>query len=391
LVCRSGGAASGLQKPLAMKIAIVLATLAPAFAQNLSMGGVAGSNFTPNFQPAGPSYTNTRSWIAGAVAEWSLAAPVSIETNVLYRQLHILAGPSSHFSVVTWEFPILAKFRLGTGRMLPFVEAGPSLRATGNLNDIHPSHYGFTAGIGAERQLGRWRIEPALRYTRWAQDLEAQQAAIRTKPDQLELLVGLRAPTLANQRPFGARFSLGAVVGANLTGDYGSVASTAFPPALANSVIPNLAVDATFVSSAGPRSFVGGPEAAVQLSQHFAIAVQGIYRPLRSSVQVLEPGTRHGVNIEAHRTTWEFPALAQYHWRGGRAAPFIEMGPSFRLLQDVYGASPFGIAAGTGVETHLGRLKIAPGLRFTHWAQDDPPALTNPRRSELAILTGFSL
>ena len=83
--------------------------------------------------------------------------------------------------------------------------------------------------------------------------------------------------------------------------------------------------------------------------------------------------------------------LAQYRWRIGHAKPFVQMGPSFRLLQDVYGAAPYGIAAGAGVEERVGRLKIAPGLRFTHWAQHNPPASTDPRRSEIAILTGFSL
>jgi hypothetical protein len=70
--------------------------------------------------------------------------------------------------------------------------------------------------------------------------------------------------------------------------------------------------------------------------------------------------------------------------------PFVEAGPSFRLLQDVYGAALYGVTAGAGAETRLGRLKIAPGVRFTRWARDDPRAPTDPLGSEVAILTGVS-
>jgi hypothetical protein len=322
--------------------------------------------------------------------EWSFSGPISIEADGLYRRLHAVGAPTSSFSVVTWEFPILVNYRFSLRHLTPFLEAGPSFRATGNLNDIHPSHYGITAGVGVGRQVGRLWIEPLVRYTRWAQDVQVR-SDVRTKADQLEFLVGLRAPSLSDTRPFGAHFSLGLVAGTNLTGDFASVTSSRFPPALANISYASQLVSATFTSSAGPRSFAGGPLAALELPKRLSIEVQAIYRPLRSSVQVFLPDTRKDLRLADHRSTWEFPVLAQYRWRIRRAKPFVEMGPSFRLLQDVYGAAPYGIAAGAGVEEHVGRLQIAPGLRFTHWAQHNPSAPTDPRRSEIAILTGFSL
>jgi hypothetical protein len=376
------------------KLAVLIASaLTAASAQNLSIGGAAGTNLTSNFQPfsVAPdiSYINTQTLLLGGVAEWSFAGPLSIEADGLYRRLHE-HDPFSSFSVVTWEFPVLAKYRFRLSHLTPFVEAGPSFRATGNLNDIHPSHYGFSAGVGVERQAGRLRIETAVRFTHWAADLESVPSDIRTKTDQLELLVAFRSPSLSNTRPFGAHVSLGAVAGTNLTGDFGTVTSSQFPQALANSGYSPQEVKAPFVDSAGPRSFMGGPVAALELPRQVSIEVDAIYRPLRSFVQALLSNGHENLTYEDHRTTWEFPILARHRWRLGAAGPFVEMGPSFRLLQDVYGAAPYGIAAGAGVETRAGRVRIAPCLRFTHWALPDASAPTNPRRGEVALLTGFS-
>ena len=365
-----------------------------AWAQNLAFGGVLGANVTPNFQPfysaTGVAYTNTHTVLAGVEAEWSLSGAISLEADGLYRRLHELGLPPSTFSIVTWEFPILAKYRFPRSRYTPFLEAGPSFRATGNLNDIHPSHYGFSAGFGIERQVGRLQLDTAVRYTHWRQDLHSIPSDIRTSPDQIELLLSLRATSLSNSRPFGAHFSAGAVAGANLTADYSTVGSAPFPAALANSGLSFEPGKETFVDGAGPRSLLAGPLVAWEFSRRFSVAVEAIYRPLRSHVQVFHSDGHRYLTYEDHRTTWEFPILARHRWRIGRAEPFVELGPAFRLLQDVYGAMPYGIAAGAGVETRAGGLKVAPGVRFTHWAQSDPPAPADPRRGEVAVLTAFS-
>ena len=400
LVCRpraSGQLLAGLVQVHAGAVTLagwIVAAISPALAQNLSIGGALGTNLTPNFQPfpmaPGPTFTNTKTLLGGGEAGWSFSGPISIEVDGLYRRMHTRGIPRSSFSVVTWEFPILAKYRFSLLHRRPLVEAGPSFRATGNLNDIHPSHYGFTAGAGVEGQTGRLRIEPAVRYTRWAQD-RPLRSDIRTKTDQLELLVGFRAGSLSNARPLGARVSLGVAVGTNLTSDFSNVTSLEFPPALANTGYSYQTVNTTFVSSPGRRSLVGGPLVTVELARVLSVEVQAIYRPLRSSVKAFLADARKDLTLGDHRTTWEFPVLAQYRWRIGRTHPFVEMGPSFRLLQDVYGATPYGVTAGAGVEERVGSLKIRPGVRFTHWAQHAFPASTDPLRNEVAILTGFSL
>jgi hypothetical protein len=92
-------------------------------------------------------------------------------------------------TVVIWQFPTLAKYRFGSHGLTPFVEAGPSFRVAGNLNDAKPSAYGGTAGIGAEAKVWKFRLSPTVRYTHWAAD--SDRAGSRTKRNQVELPLGL--------------------------------------------------------------------------------------------------------------------------------------------------------------------------------------------------------
>jgi hypothetical protein len=122
----------------------------------------------------------------------------TLTIDALYRPMNLtMAGVRpdgsihsiSPATVVTWQFPALAKYRFGSRSVKPFIEAGPSFRVSGNLNNAAPSTYGGTAGLGVEAQLGKLRIGPVARYTHWAADPD--YAGSRTKRNQVELLVGL--------------------------------------------------------------------------------------------------------------------------------------------------------------------------------------------------------
>ena len=80
-------------------------------------------------------------------------------------------------TVVTWQFPVLVKYKFPLGRLSPFLEGGPSFRSAGNLNRSDPSHVGVSAGVGVEAQWRRLRIAPRVRYTRWAALLHDSTAA----------------------------------------------------------------------------------------------------------------------------------------------------------------------------------------------------------------------
>jgi hypothetical protein len=72
--------------------------------------------------------------------------------------------------LLSWNFPVLAEYHLAKLGRAPFVEAGPSFRVAGNLNGYNPSHFGVTAGVGAEVRKGWALLSIALRCTRWTKD-----------------------------------------------------------------------------------------------------------------------------------------------------------------------------------------------------------------------------
>ncbi len=158
------------------------------------IAGVPLTNDFPPIAPNSPPYTgeNRRRldfrFAAGLLAEFSLPRNFSLEVNGLYRRLHFEKRPEV---VLTWEIPVLAKYRFSQRRAKPFIEAGPSFRLAGNLNNTNPSHFGMTAGAGVEAHAGRWRFTPTLRYTRWMADGPSDVFTRPvTKVDQVELLVG---------------------------------------------------------------------------------------------------------------------------------------------------------------------------------------------------------
>jgi hypothetical protein len=144
-------------------------------------------------------FTSNRDYIIGLMTEARLPWPgLSVEVNALYRPMNLTTAGMltdgslngvSPATVVTWQVPVLAKYRFGSGSWRPFIEAGPSFRASGNINNASPSIYGGTAGVGLEASLGRLKVSPVIRYTHWAADSE--DAGSRTGRNQVELLIGV--------------------------------------------------------------------------------------------------------------------------------------------------------------------------------------------------------
>src|SRR5580704_16001026 len=100
--------------------------LAPAFGQSWSFGIAGGGSLTdgvyniitPGTTPE-RSFSSSKDYLAGLSIEHPLPAGFSVEADVLYRELHQTtegleaSGPNSvsPSPVVTWEFPVLAKYR----------------------------------------------------------------------------------------------------------------------------------------------------------------------------------------------------------------------------------------------------------------------------------------
>jgi hypothetical protein len=175
---------------------------AGGFGQPLSFGVIGGASLTQDFQNSLVDYSTSRRWTAGAVVEVRLPSQFSVEVDGLYHELGFTAAPVElngtrnilfPASVVTWEVPALAKYRFSRPAVKPFIEAGPSFRASANLNGASPSSYGLTLGAGVEVRLWRLNVAPQVRYLRWARDNKNKVSLISpfTNPNQAELLVGL--------------------------------------------------------------------------------------------------------------------------------------------------------------------------------------------------------
>jgi hypothetical protein len=119
---------------------------------------------------------------------------MSVEADAIHanvRSVTTVTGPaqpanaSFHSSAATWQFPILAKYRLSvslaTPDAQPFVELGPSFRIPQTV-----TNYGATAGGGVEMLVNKLKVPPELRYTRWQSD------PVRGgKANQAKLLMGI--------------------------------------------------------------------------------------------------------------------------------------------------------------------------------------------------------
>ena len=194
------------------QVLLVILIASAASAQHLSFGVIGGAGLTDGFQnstipavnysPYYAFYPVSKDYAVGAMIELGLPLHLSVEADGLYRPLNYGyafsytnpngQGGTVHPSatVITWEFPVLAKYKIPMHVVKPFFEAGPSFRASSNLNATSPSNHGISAGAGVEVGFHRLKFSPQVRYTRWAEDHLSKPWAI-TAPNQAEFLVAL--------------------------------------------------------------------------------------------------------------------------------------------------------------------------------------------------------
>jgi len=350
-----------------------------ALSQNLRLGAIGGTaltnDYSPYFMPGGTitlpdgtivhylpvsARTGSRSFIGGAILGWDFNDRFSLETNAIYRRLHL----ERQIPTVTWEFPVLAKYRLPLAHVRPFLEAGPSFRTTGNRN-TEPSHYGFSVGTGMDWETHGFRLSPTLRYTRWMSD---PGAGIQTKQDQVEILLGVSHSAASNRHPFGRRVSIG-VEGGFMLNPMGRGSSFVYTGQ--QGVVLDQRLETTYL-----RSWIVGPHIDIRLTDRLSISGAATYRQVRfrstSNYTITDPdGTQRSLtgSFEGKSAIlWQFPVLLKYRLGDSRVQPFVEAGPSFRLPQEI-GAwlGDYGITGGAGVRVKWHGLNFEPGLRFTHW------------------------
>lgn len=141
--------------------------------------------------------TNTKRYVVGPTFEIHLPARFSIEVDALYTRLGFDRGVTNasgdviDFSTTranSWVFPVLGKFEILPGPIRPFVNAGASFRNISGVKQVrsvvsgatfntvtldNPPEFnksndiGATFGFGLAFKMGRVRLSPEFRYTRW--------------------------------------------------------------------------------------------------------------------------------------------------------------------------------------------------------------------------------
>lgn len=140
------------------------------------------------------TFSGSKKLIIGPTIELQLPYRLSVEMDALYRRISS-AGEwvyadgtrrrAGAGSLLTWEFPVLAKYQFRVRGLEPFVGLGPSFRRPQALTGASP--YGAVAGAGVTFNLRHLRIAPAIRYTHWGRDRRPFVGVVR---NQTEFLVG---------------------------------------------------------------------------------------------------------------------------------------------------------------------------------------------------------
>ncbi len=189
-----------------------------AYAQPFSFGLMGGAGLTQDFQnynllPVGATNENIlilgsstpERWIGGATIEARLPLHLSVEADGLYHSLcfkltaQFGQTPPDWGSVfaqhaITWELPVLLKYRLQLPLVKPFIDAGPAFRYSYSLSHTNPSNHGFAVGLGIEAHLWKLKIAPQFRYLRWARDQNVPMFGLTTVTDQVEFLTAITFP-----------------------------------------------------------------------------------------------------------------------------------------------------------------------------------------------------
>jgi len=196
----------------------LLTAIVSAYAQPISLGLVGDEGLTQDFQnydlpPNGGSppgatvsilgVSTPQRWIAGTTVEVRLPLRLSIEADGLYHILQFRTGNQSGQNTpflgadqhsVTWELPVLVKYRFRLPLVKPFIDAGPAFRYSYSLSHTNPSNHGFAAGLGVEAHFWKLRVAPQFRYLRWARDQNVPMFGLTTVTDQVEFLTAITFP-----------------------------------------------------------------------------------------------------------------------------------------------------------------------------------------------------
>ncbi|SRR5712691_10712415 len=158
-------------------------------------------------------------------------------------------------------------------------------------------------------------------------------------------------------------------------------------------------------------NYAVGPTFAVNLTDHLAIQLDALYKPVRyTTTGPSQPGF-YSQRSSTRGHWWEFPLMAKGRFGRENVQPFAGGGISFNhatgttesFYTDVragtetrssrplgMSGSWFGLVAGGGVELKAGNFQIAPELRYTHWRRTSYGPGTYALPNQFDLLVGFT-
>lgn len=203
------------------QLALVLFMAACACAQPIGFGVKAGVPLNDAIRTIQDredltfSDLNTGRYIIGGMAELRLPFGLAVEADALYQTFEAEAGAlrpglgsSASISGSQWQFPIVAKYRLGGIPLVrPYVEGGLAFSRLTDVRStvtrlVNPStntqvnapvdrnSRGLVLGGGVEIRALFLRISPEVRYIRWGDDYLNPSDLLRFNRNQAQFLVG---------------------------------------------------------------------------------------------------------------------------------------------------------------------------------------------------------
>lgn len=158
----------------------------------------------------------------------------------------------------------------------------------------------------------------------------------------------------------------------------------------------------------GKARWTAGPAIEVRLSHHLSVELDALYRGADIQIQSVAGSSLAPTVFWSTGTTraWDFPVLLKYRILDGPTRPFVSAGfsgihesadltgscsgPLCLLPTDqtasawksVVNTNRIGATVAAGLEFSLGRIKIAPELRFTR--------VSHPNGNMVDLLVGFT-
>jgi len=196
-------------------------TICACYGQSLTLGVVGGGRLTDDI--AGNATSESKRYAVGPEAELSLPFGLAIEVDAIYRREGYYASaptPNQLFyqfeRANSWEVPVLLKYKTSFPVVKPFVEGGYAPRVLSGTLDSYQAvcgilnplcipptlsqagtnwktSNGLILGGGVQVGLGRLRLSPEVRYTRWSNAAidVTQLFSVHSTQNQLDALVGI--------------------------------------------------------------------------------------------------------------------------------------------------------------------------------------------------------